>query len=695
MENKILSLEIDHTSCPIEIRERVEVDKDLIYSHLLHFKENYKLEEVFMLSTCNRMNLTVYGDVKDPIELFEGHVPPEYISTYRGKDAIEHLFSIASGLESQVIGEYEILGQLKEAFQIAEDTGTLGKILRELLIRAIRTGKRVRRETGISNGNISFASIVYSLIHSKYGSKKELKIFIVGTGIIARNLIMILKKHGYTKIFVTSPSSHRRTTEFSTQMAVEPVEFDFLRQADVIITATERQVIYPDTVKELKRPLTIIDLGFPRNVSPEIKNFKNIEVFDLDDLKEMRFQELTRRGGEIPKARKIITEEAEKFIEWLRVLTVTPVIKKIHEQAEMARLRELEILLASGHQIDKNLLERFSSRLVKKVLHSSVKEIKGLVKNNGKNHHHVKKIVVGTRGSKLALIQTNQVIDILKNKFPFVKFEVKIVKTTGDRGKIGVVGAFVKELELALLRGEIDIAIHSLKDMPTSLPDGLGIVSVPLREDIRDAFVSRSGKGLMEMPSGSVVGTGSPRRISQVLKLRPDLQVKPIKGNVDTRLRKLESGEYDAIILAYAGLKRLGLENVVTEIFEPSFFYPAVAQGAIGIEVRLDDMEIIDMMKEINMDAHFYATLAERVFLNRIGAGCRTPVGAFTTFYGSTIEVNAAIFSPDGTLYLTANLKGELKRSRVLGLELAETLIDQGAVELVDMSTSMGEKKIG
>ena len=692
MENKIFSLEIDHTRCPIEIREKLEIGKDLIHSHLLHFKNNYKIDEVFMLSTCNRMNLTAYGEVKDPLTLFEGRVPPRYISIYRGKHAVEHLFSIASGLESQVIGEYEILGQLKEAFQIAEDTGTLGKVLRELLIRAIRTGKRVRRETGISNGNISFASIAYSLIHSKYGEKRDLKIFIIGTGTIAKNLILILKKHGYSEIFVTSPSSSDRTFEFAHQMAINPVDLKILTEADVIVTATDRQVISPDSIKEAMKSLTIIDLGFPRNVSPEVKNLKNVEAYDLDDLKEMRFQELTRRGGEIPKARKIISEEAEKFIEWLRILTVAPVIKKIHEQAEMTRIRELEVLLASGHQIDKKLLDRFSSRLVKKVLHSSVKEIKGLVKNNGKNHDYVRKIVVGTRGSKLALIQTNQVIGLLREKFPSVEFEIKIVKTTGDRGKIGVVGAFVKELELALLRGDIDIAVHSLKDMPTSLPDGLGIVSVPIREDVRDAFISRMGKNLMDMPPGSVIGTGSPRRISQVLKLRPDLEVKPIRGNVDTRLRKLENGEYDAIILAYAGLKRLGLSDVVTEIFEPSFFYPAVAQGAIGIEVRLDDTGIIDMMKEINMETHFHATLAERVFLNRIGAGCRTPVGAFTTFYGSTIEVSAAVFSPDGSRYLTANVKGELKKGRILGLELAEKLIAQGAMELIEMAT--GERKI-
>ena len=693
MENKIFSLEIDHTSCPIEIREKLEISKDLIHSHLLHFKENHDLEEVFMLSTCNRMNLTAYGEKNEPITLFEGRVPSEYISVYRGRDAVEHLFSIASGLESQVIGEYEILGQLKEAFQIAEEAGTLGKILRELLIRALRTGKRVRRETNISNGNISFASIAYNLIHKKYGKNNKLDIFIVGTGTIARNLILILKKHGYSRISVVSPSSHERTLEFAKQMAITPGDLDSLNQADVIVTATDTQVIFPDLLKKPGKPQTIIDLGFPRNVSPEVKTFENLEVFDLDDLKKMRFHELTRRGGEIPKARKIISEEAEKFIEWLRVLTVTPVIKKIHEQAELTRLRELEVLLASGHQIDRNIIERFSSRLVKKVLHSSVKEIKGLVKNNGRNHRHVRKIIVGTRGSKLALIQTNQVVEILKKNFPHVKFEVKIVKTTGDRGKIGVVGAFVKELELALLRGEIDIAIHSLKDMPTTLPDGLGIVSVPIREDVRDAFISRNGKGLMEMPPHSVIGTGSPRRVAQVLKLRPDLRIKPIKGNVDTRLRKLESGEYDAIILAYAGLKRMGLDSVVTEIFDPIFFYPAVAQGAIGIEARLDDTEIIDMMKKINMDAHFYATLAERVFLNRIGAGCRTPVGAFTSFYGSTIEVNAAIFSPDGSHAITSSIKGELKKGRILGLELAEALIKKGALDLV--GTLMGERKIG
>ncbi len=679
MEERIFAVEIDHKSCPLEIREKIEIGKDLIASHLRYFKENYRLDEVFMLSTCNRMNLTAIGKDIDPISLFEGRVPREYVALYRGREAVSHLFSISAGLESQVPGEYEILGQVKEAAEIARNTGTLGHVLGELINRALRTGKRVRNETGIASGNLSFASIALNLIKQK--SLENPRILIIGTGTIAKNLILLLKKHGIGEIFVVSPTSKERTEVFSKELGVLPGTGMPYEKFDVIVTATDKRVIEKRQIEGLERTPLLIDLGFPRNISPEIKELDGVTLYNLEDLKEIRQGFIVNRETFIPVARAIIEEETEKFMEWLKIWEISPLIKKIHMEAEKTRLMELN-QLAENKLIDPEFVENFSYKLIKKVLHRSVREIKEFaIKRNGRKELP-SRVVIGTRGSKLALIQANQVLNLLQSKFPDIAFELKIVRTTGDRGKIGVVGAFVKELELALLRGEIDMAVHSLKDMPTSLPDGLGIVSVPVREDIRDAFISRGGLRFDELPSGSIIGTGSPRRIAQIRHLRPDLEVKPIKGNVDTRLRKLDEGQYDAIILALAGLKRMNLQERTTEVFPPSRFYPAVAQGAIGIEVKLENSSVVEVARVINNDKIFKQVLAERAFLNRLGAGCRTPVGVYSEVEHNRLKLYGAIFSPDGYV-IKDELSGNIEDARIVGLTLAERLIERGAHELM------------
>jgi hydroxymethylbilane synthase len=242
-----------------------------------------------------------------------------------------------------------------------------------------------------------------------------------------------------------------------------------------------------------------------------------------------------------------------------------------------------------------------------------------------------RKVIVGSRGSKLAISQTNEIISMLRKKFgEEIDFEIKIIKTLGDKGKIGEIGAFVKELEIALLKKEIDIAVHSLKDMTTSFPDGLCIYAIPVREDVRDVIISKDGKDLYDFPSGSIIGTGSPRRIAQLRRIRNDIEIKSIIGNVDTRLKKLESGDYDAIVLAYAGLKRLGiLDTLEFSFLEIRNFLPAVSQGAIAIEGREDNSYLRKLLSKIDSEEYRKTTLAERIFLHTIGGGCRTPIGAY------------------------------------------------------------------
>ncbi len=245
------------------------------------------------------------------------------------------------------------------------------------------------------------------------------------------------------------------------------------------------------------------------------------------------------------------------------------------------------------------------------------------------------KIRIGTRKSKLALWQANYVASKLKKHSPDIEIEFVKITTKGDKildvplAKVGGKGLFVKEIEEAMLRNEIDIAVHSLKDVPTYFPEGLGLVAITKREDPRDAFLSVKYNSIEEMPEGAVLGTSSLRRKAQILEKRKDLVIKDLRGNVDTRIRKLEEGQYDGIILAYAGLKRLGLENKVKQIFEPDYMIPAVAQGFLGIEARLDDEETKRIVSVLNHRESELRAKTERAFLKTLEGGCQVPLAGY------------------------------------------------------------------
>ncbi|PMP76408.1 MAG: hydroxymethylbilane synthase [Sulfurihydrogenibium sp.] len=303
------------------------------------------------------------------------------------------------------------------------------------------------------------------------------------------------------------------------------------------------------------------------------------------------------------------------------------------------------------------------------------------------------KVRIGTRKSQLALWQANYIADLLKKN---ANVEVELVKitTSGDKildvplAKIGGKGLFVKEIEEAMLKGEIDIAVHSLKDVPTQLPEGLGIVAITKREDPRDAFLSVKYKSIHELPSGAVIGTSSLRRKTQIIKLRKDLQIKDLRGNVDTRIRKLEEGQYDAVILAYAGLKRLGLEEKVSYIFSPEEMIPAVCQGFLGIEARLNDEKIKDLLKHLNDEESFIRATAERSFLKTLEGGCQVPLGAYCEISDGIIKISGFIADLEGKRFLKEVLQEKLtneplKQAEDLGKKLANMLLDKGGKEIL------------
>ncbi|MFJ7727128.1 hydroxymethylbilane synthase [Neobacillus sp. NPDC097160] len=302
----------------------------------------------------------------------------------------------------------------------------------------------------------------------------------------------------------------------------------------------------------------------------------------------------------------------------------------------------------------------------------------------------MRKIIVGSRRSKLALTQTNWVMDQLKQIDPSFEFEVKEIVTKGDKildvtlSKVGGKGLFVKEIEQAMLDKEIDMAVHSMKDMPAVLPEGLTIGCIPFREDHRDALISKGHVKLKDLKPGAIIGTSSLRRSAQLLVQRPDLEIKWIRGNVDTRLAKLETEEYDAIILAAAGLSRLGwASDVVTEFLDADICIPAVGQGALSIECREDDKELLELFDKFTCKKTERAVRAERAFLQKMEGGCQVPIAGFARVEeNNEVVLNVLVASPEGHDVFKEELRGQ--NPEELGIQAADLLIERGAKDLID-----------
>jgi len=293
-------------------------------------------------------------------------------------------------------------------------------------------------------------------------------------------------------------------------------------------------------------------------------------------------------------------------------------------------------------------------------------------------------LVVGTRGSRLAVWQAEWVQARLKELAPGLTVTLQRIKTSGDMildvplAVIGGKGLFVKEIEEALLRGEIDLAVHSMKDVPTVLPDGLDIVCVPAREDPRDVLVSRDSCSLDQLPKGSRVGTSSLRRQAQLLHYRLDLRIELLRGNLDTRLRKLHNGEYDAIVLAAAGLSRMGWSNKVTEYLPPEVSLPAIGQGALALEGRCKDRFVQALVEKLEHRPTRTAVTAERALLERLEGGCQVPIAAHATVKGDTLIMDGLIASVDGRQLIRDTIQGPASEAQGLGKQLAEKLLAQG-----------------
>lgn len=309
--------------------------------------------------------------------------------------------------------------------------------------------------------------------------------------------------------------------------------------------------------------------------------------------------------------------------------------------------------------------------------------------------------IVGTRGSKLALTQTNWVIKELKKHYPDYQFDICIVKTQGDIKKnaplelIGGKGVFVKDIEKALLEGKIDFAVHSMKDVPARLPEGLTMGAIPIRENPQDVLISNNGIFLEELPKGARIGTSSLRRVMQIKKIRPDIELLPIRGNVDTRIQKMRDGEYDAIILAAAGINRLGksLKDQVTQYLSIDNFIPAIGQGALGIEVCVGS-KAYSIVRSIHHEETFYAVGAERAFLRTLNGNCKIPIAAYAQVEGDRLILRGAIAKNRDEKLYEGSKEGSKKDFQEIGESLALQLIEAAGITLKDWLEIQAERKM-
>lgn len=301
----------------------------------------------------------------------------------------------------------------------------------------------------------------------------------------------------------------------------------------------------------------------------------------------------------------------------------------------------------------------------------------------------MKRIVIGSRGSKLALWQSEFLAAELKKRIPELEIEIKIIKTKGDKildvalSKIGDKGLFTKEIEIELLAGNIDLAAHSMKDLPSEIEKGLCIGAVLKREDPRDVLISHKNYRFQDLPPGALIGTSSLRRMAQVKAIRPDISVRDIRGNVETRIRKMKEQDMDGIILAYAGVKRLGLEDEISDFLTFDIMMPAVGQGVIAVETREDDQAVMCLLDKINDSTAHFSTLAERSFLHELQGGCQVPVASIAELEEDRIALKGLVASLDGKEVFHGSCEGSKDEAEKMGRQLARQLMERGASEVL------------
>lgn len=607
---------LSHKTCSVETREAFSISPErrrLLLKAML--SGGLAAEELVWVSTCNRVDLYAVGRKKDCEASLIGFLsdPSLYdankaggghLYSKTGREALDHLLNVACGLDSMVVGENEILGQLKDSYYGAKSAGSTGRLTNMLFQRAIGVGKHVRANTKISQGGRSVAFVAVQYAGRIFGDLDKAKVLLLGAGEMAEAAALAFteKKAALTVINRTHAKGLELAAKFSAQcLPWEKLE-EAMTDADVVLVSTSapEPVLTKDLMTKIMglrhgNPVFLVDISVPRNIQAEAGTLSNVYLYNIDDLERIVAENLAQLTGEIEKARGMIkTKGGEIWDKFSQDSSVDP---------------------------------------------ADFKE----------------PLVIGTRGSRLALAQTDIICGLVRKEG--VAIDQKIIKTSGDMfldesaekliardGK----GLFVKEIENDLLAGGSKLAMHSLKDLPGELAEGLVVASYLKREDPRDALVTRSGVKLADLPPNPRIATGSSRRRFQIAKLRPDAVFAPLRGNMDTRLAKLDRGDCDAIVVAYAAFKRLGLEKRITQIFSADEVVPAPGQGVIAVEARASDLQTLRLARRLDHARTRICAEAERLFLAELGGGCATPLGAHAELTEEGLLFRVFWSAPDG-----------------------------------------------
>ena len=553
----------NHVYSPLRVRERLSFPQKEAEKTLRLIRSRSGLSGAVILSTCNRVEL--YAQTENRQEGFESlenylcaardrdlsSFRP-YLYRYDNKGAIRHLFAVASGLDSQIPGERQIWEQVRSACDMAGSVRTLTGEMKEIFIRSLRVGNKVRRETKISQGNVSIGSLTRRVITEFLGELGGRKVVIIGTGKMAALVGKYLSRAGVEMVLVSN-RNFQKAARLARELGATAVRFSglslHLNQADVLISATASPhlIVKAGDLVTTRRPLLIVDLAVPRDVEAAAGQLPGITLFDLDDLGRLAEENLNRRRGEAELAGKLVEREMEQL--WKKLLNPDCVVGA-------------------------------PNRIIR--------------------------VKIGTRTSRLALKQVEEIIRALKGLYPEIEIAVVGFKTAGDRDKVTPLARmekkdfFTDEIDRALLEKRIDCAVHSAKDLPDPLPEGLIVAALTSSIDRDEVLISRSGLKLNQLPRGARIGTSSIRRKEQVNAIRPDLEVVDLRGNIEERLEKLETGDLDGIIIAAAGLIRLGLEARITQRIPSELIQPHPLQGALAVVVREGDGEMVEIFSELN-----------------------------------------------------------------------------------------------
>lgn len=729
---EILRIGITYNNTPVSIREKVSFSKDDRIKATKLLQNQKSILENVIISTCNRTEIFALVDQVHTGKYYIKHfiadwfdieydIIKEYFEIDIAENAIEYLFLLACGMKSQVIGETQILGQVKDAYKQALAQKSTGTIFNHLFQQVLSYAKNIHTTYGLNDKPRSVPYQVFNILKEdiKLPSKS---ILIIGLGEIGQIMLKNIQNIKYGELFIIN-RTYDKAVKLANRLNDDVHAFPFhlleeiINRSDIIISAisVEKPIINKRTLKNENKQV-FFDLGMPRNVDLSLNNLKNKTVYNVDQINEL----ITSHNLQVEiiedEIRQNIWTEIADYYKWQTELGVFPLINELR-QKQMKHLNQvtqsLDNKLPNLKEKDKKKINKHFKSLLNAMLKDPIINIKELsLADNAAEHMKLvrkifgietdkkyevngldKEIVirVGTRGSHLAVAQTNIVIESLSKIFPNIKFEIVIISTQGDRDKnsklkdIGGKGVFVKEIEKKLLDGEIDIAIHSLKDMSTKLVEGTTIASIPRRDTPFDSLLTLGYPSIESLPLNAKVGTGSLRRAKQLKRIRPDLIVVDIRGNLDTRIQKLVDNDLDAIVVATSGLIRSGFFSRNNELnlnhisLDQNDMIPAVGQGALAIQCRDNDQDIIEIVRTINDYETELLTRIEREYLAQLGVNCNFPVGAYASILeNGEVSVIGMLASKISDAFIVEKVQSKNCLTADLGKELFEKVVKKG-----------------